>query len=148
MHLLRLLATGVVAVAAFTIPAAAEGKDFVDIAEIRVPDSDDAKATRNRIKLIRGLLRSAAKHADFGEAKNVQIHAKLTRFEVVEKDGILRVTCTLIGRLDGGPSARSHISFGGHPEKRKTLEKQVLRMVSDGIITRLAELAKQRATPD
>lgn len=148
MHLRHLLTVVAVAVATTATPAPAEAKSQVDIANVQLPDSDDAKANRRRVKVLRSLLRNAAKQADFGDSKEVRIHAKVTQFDVEEQGDVLRVTCTIVGRLEGGPSARSHISFGGHPKKRKQLEKQVLRMVSDGIMVRLAELAKKQARAD
>jgi outer membrane lipopolysaccharide assembly protein LptE/RlpB len=50
-----------------------------------------------------------------------------------------------VGRLVGGPSARSRISFGGNPSEREALEKQVLSMVANGVVTRLAEIARAQA---
>jgi hypothetical protein len=138
-------AAGLLAVAALTgtFPVAAAPK--VDIQEVVFTQKDDDKAAQKRLKKIRRLLRDAAKRADFGDAKVVRLSVTVARFEVEQKDDVLRVTCTLVGRLKGGPSARSHVSFGGRPDKRKKLEEQVLSTVTDGVMTRLAQLARERA---
>jgi hypothetical protein len=57
----------------------------------------------------------------------------------------VRLSCTVLGRLEGGPSARSRISFGASPKDRAALEKQVLRMVANGVVARLAEIARTRS---
>jgi hypothetical protein len=49
----------------------------------------------------------------------------------------------VVGRIEGGPSARSRIRLGGRPSERKKLEKDALKVVATGIVTRLAELARQ-----
>jgi hypothetical protein len=54
------------------------------------------------------------------------------------------VTCSLVGRLKGGGTARSKIAFGGKPSNRSKLERQVLASVTDGVIIRLSELARAK----
>jgi hypothetical protein len=95
--------------------------------------------------MLRGLLTQAAKKADFGDAKSVKLSARVIDFTSVKKGDILQVSCTIVGRVAGGQSARSRISFGGSPKEREQLEKQVLSMVSNGLVTRLAEIARTQA---
>jgi hypothetical protein len=90
------------------------------------------------------LLHRSAKPLSFGHGQRVEVSVRLTELTIEQEDDVIRVTCTLIGRLKGGGSARSHISFGGKPNKRKELEHQVLAMVSDGVMSRLAEMARVR----
>ncbi|MEZ4315694.1 MAG: hypothetical protein R3F14_47365, partial [Polyangiaceae bacterium] len=59
-----------------------------------------------------------------------------------------RVTCTIVGRIPGGPSAKSRISFGGSPAEKAKLEKQVLTMVAKAVVTRLAEIVRSRAAKE
>ncbi len=119
---------------------AAMASATVDITELSLPGEADAKLE----KQLRTLLHKAARPLDFGRGKRVEITVKLVELTVEESDDVLRVTCTLVGRLKGGGSARSHISFGGKPKRRKELQRQVLAMVSDGVMSRLAELARTR----
>ena len=123
-------------------PALARSKTKVEWSTIRVPEAKGSDKTQ---KMLRGFLTQAAKKADFGSAKNVKLAARVVEFTSVKKGDILQVSCTIVGRLVGGPSARSRISFGGNPAERDQLEKQVLSMVANGLVTRLAEIAKVRA---
>lgn len=123
-------------------PAFARSKTKVEWSAIRVPES---KGSERTTKMLRGFLTQAAKKADFGSAKNVKLTARVVEFTSVKKGDILQVSCTIVGRLVGGASARSRISFGGNPAEREQLEKQVLSMVANGLVTRLAEIAKVRA---
>jgi hypothetical protein len=124
-------------------PALARSKTKVEWQAIRVPEREGSDRTQ---KILRGFLTQAAKKADFGPAKSVKLSARVVEFTSVKKGDILQVSCTIVGRLVGGPSARSRISFGGSPAERDQLEKQVLSMVANGLVTRLAEIAKVRAT--
>lgn len=123
------------------LPAgAAHATARVDITELTLPGEADAKLE----KTLRTLLHKAARPLNFGSGKRVEVSVKLTELTIEESGDLIRVTCTLVGRLKGGGSARSHISFGGKPKRRKELQRQVLAMVSDGVMSRLAEMARVR----
>jgi hypothetical protein len=123
-------------------PALARSKTKIEWSAVRVPEG---KGSERTAKMLRGFLTQAAKKADFGSAKSVKLTARVVEFTAVKKGDILQVSCSIVGRLVGGPSARSRISFGGNPAEREQLEKQVLSMVANGLVTRLAEIAKTRA---
>ncbi|MEZ4225132.1 MAG: hypothetical protein R3B13_29540 [Polyangiaceae bacterium] len=59
-------------------------------------------------------------------------------------DDVMRVSCTAVGRLPGGRSAKSHLTFGGDPRKKNELITRVLEIVARGVVTRLAELERVR----
>jgi hypothetical protein len=122
--------------------ALARSKTKIEWSAVRVPEGRGSERTA---KMLRGFLTQAAKKADFGSAKSVKLTARVVEFTAVKKGDILQVSCSIVGRLVGGPSARSRISFGGNPAEREELEKQVLSMVANGLVTRLAEIAKTRA---
>lgn len=96
------------------------------------------------VKALRPLLQKASKKADFGR-QQVTLSARVVEFRSEAQGDVHRVTCTIVGRLEGGASAKSKISFGGHPGERDKLEKQVLGMVATGVVTRLATLAREQA---
>jgi hypothetical protein len=123
-------------------PALARSKTKIEWSAVRVPEG---KGSERTAKMLRGFLTQAAKKADFGSAKSVKLTARVVEFTAVKKGDILQVSCSIVGRLVGGQSARSRISFGGNPAEREELEKQVLSMVANGLVTRLAEIAKTRA---
>jgi hypothetical protein len=137
--LAALLALGV------TTPARAKGKGKLEIASVDWPTPGPSMKLREKqIKTsIRRLAVQAAKHLDFGDEKAV---ATLIVKELVtsEADGVLKVSCSLVGRLRGGGTARSKIAFGGKPDTRKKIERQVLASVTDGVMVRLAELARAK----
>lgn len=95
------------------------------------------------VKVLRPLLQKAAKKADFGR-KQVTLSARVVEFRSEAQGDVHRVSCTIVGRLEGGASAKSKISFGGHPGQRDKLEKQVLGMVASGVVARLATLAREQ----
>jgi hypothetical protein len=125
-------------------PAAAYAKPEVKIVDVQLPEGEDAKKT----KMVRRLLASAARRAQFGDAKSVRITARVTELELVEQGDVLKVRCTMVGRLEGASRARSRIEFGGRPSERKELERKVIGMVADGLMTRLAQMARDRAAKE
>jgi hypothetical protein len=42
----------------------------------------------------------------------------------------------------GGAGARSRISYGGSPDRRDELEKEVLTQVANGLVGRLAQIVR------
>ncbi|MCC6557619.1 MAG: hypothetical protein IT372_32095 [Polyangiaceae bacterium] len=101
------------------------------------------------VRMLKGLLSSAARKADFGKkTKSVALTARIVAFSSVTQGDVHRVSCTLVGRVVGGPTARSRISFGGRPEERAALEKQVLTMVANGMVGRLAEIVRRRTAQE
>ncbi len=62
-----------------------------------------------------------------------------------EHGDVLHITCTVMGRVVGGAGARSRISYGGSPEKREELEKEVLTQVANGLVARLAQIVRTQA---
>lgn len=141
MRWLCAAALAVSAASAFPSTSLAKTSTKVEWASIRVPTS---KTSEKTTRMLRGLLTHAAKKADFGDAKSVKLSARVVELTSVKKGDILQVSCTMVGRLVGGPSARSRISFGGNPSERAELEKQVLSMVANGLVTRLAEIARSQ----
>ncbi|MFO0592740.1 MAG: hypothetical protein U0441_34675 [Polyangiaceae bacterium] len=129
-----------------SVPSVAHaGKTSVTWAKIDVPDRDDAAAFQ---KTLKKLLDQAAKKANFGGAKSLSFTVKVTEMTSETKGDVHRVTCAIVGRIPGGPSAKSRISFGGSPADKAKLEKQVLGMVAHAVVTRLAEMSRARAAKE
>jgi hypothetical protein len=49
-----------------------------------------------------------------------------------------------VGKLPKGKVARSDIQYGGDPRSPRKVVRQVLEIVARGVITRLAELERNR----
>jgi hypothetical protein len=126
-------------------PAVAKGKGKLEIASIDWPTPGASMKLREKqIKTtIRRLAVQSAKHLDFGADKAVATLV-VKELSASEADGVLKVSCSLVGKLKGGGTARSKIAFGGKPSDRKKIERQVLSSVTDGVMVRLAELARAK----
>lgn len=125
--------------------ARADGHTQVTWTRIEVPDDAGQTALEKSLKK---LLDQAAKKANFGKVKSVSFSVKVTELVSETKGDVHRVTCTIVGRIPGGPSAKSRISFGGSPGDKAKLEKQVLTMVTKAMVTRLAEIVRARAAKE
>lgn len=137
----------------------------------RAEPADDAEAKaatgRPRIKLdrldfpaslanpkeyeshLRVTLKREARRAEWGASTGSKISYRffVQQLDLREEGGVLHVTCTAVGRLPKGKSAKSHIVFGGDARERKKVIEHVLDIVARGVVTRLAELERARRTP-
>ena len=121
-------------------PAAyARGKSKVEWVRVDVPEREDGARVQ---KLLKQALAQAAKKANFGKGHTVSLTARVVELNVEERGDVLRMTCTVMGRVVGGAGARSRISYGGSPEKREALEKEVLTQVANGLVARLAQIVR------
>lgn len=126
-------------VASLAVPSIAAAKPVVTWVKIEAPEGP----SQARIKRIfKGALTAAAKRASFGNGKQVSLEARITELTFEERGDVLHVACTVRGRVKGGPGARSKIAFGGDKKDRAALEKQVLTMVANGLVSRLAQIAR------
>jgi hypothetical protein len=137
-----ILALSLAAPAAAPAPAMAAGKTKIQWVKVDVPERDDAARLQ---KLLRKALGQATKKADFGKAKAVALTARVVEMTAEEHGDVLRITCTVMGRIVGGPGARSRISYGGSPDQRQELEQEVLTQVARGLVGRLAQIVRAGA---
>ena len=125
-----------------TVPSEAKGKPAVEWKSVSVPDGKDSDRVA---RTLRGLLVRASRKADFGNrGGKVVVSARVVQLDWEDRGDVVRLSCTIVGRVEGGASARSRISFGAARKDRAQLEKQVLTMVANGVVTRLAEIARTR----
>jgi hypothetical protein len=139
-----LLAAAIAAAALFGSRDAL-ARPTVAFTRVEVRAGDDAPRLGHDL---RAFLTQATRHANFGpggKKTKIDVTARLLEFSEEERDGVLRIRCAMSGRIVGGRGARSKISFGGSPRDRAKLEKQVLKMVADGLVARLAQIARTDA---
>jgi hypothetical protein len=138
IHWGALIAVGLATLGA---PAAAlaGGKSKVEWVRVDVPEREDSARIQ---KLLKQALGKAAKKANFGAAKTVSLSARVMEMTTEEHGDVVRITCTVMGRVIGGAGARSRISYGGSPDKRDELEKEVLTQVANGLVGRLAQIVR------
>jgi hypothetical protein len=91
-------------------------------------------------------LRQAAHRADWGAGRGASIEFRVVveELSVSEVGGVLKVSCTALGRLPKGKSARSRLDFGGDPRRGQKVIRHVLEIVARGVVTRLAALERER----
>lgn len=131
-------ALALTAVCAAPLPALAKPK--IEWSKIQVPEGDNAARTT---KVLKQALEQAARKANFGKkAKSVSLSARIVEMRSEVHGDVLQVSCTMMGRVAGGATAKSKISYGGSVSTRDELEKQVLTMVANGLVARLAQIAR------
>ncbi|MCC6526213.1 MAG: hypothetical protein IT373_26440 [Polyangiaceae bacterium] len=139
MHPVRLAVFLLALLAGALAPRVAAAESRVLWSSVEVRAGDDAQRVGERL---RTALRRASRHAKWGKGRHLVLSARVTHFDWERGDGVLRLSCTVVARIGGGQGARSRIRMGGRPEERAKLEKQVLGIVANGLVTRLSELAR------
>jgi len=124
-------------------PPAEASSAKVTWVRVDVPDGQDDGGHLQ--KVLKQALNRAVRKVSFGKAKHVALTARVIEISAEEHEDVLRITCTVMGRVVGGAGARSRISFGGSPEKREELEKEVLTQVANGLVARLAQIVRTQA---
>jgi hypothetical protein len=144
--LLGLCAEASLAVAApRTTPVVApRGRPQIHVNRLSLPS--ELPRARHWSKELRKLIVREGRRAQWGagRASTISLRFDVSELSIVEEDGVLRVSCRAIGRLPSGRSAKSQLSFGGEPGKRDAAVERVLRIVVHGVVTRLAELERER----
>ncbi len=74
----------------------------------------------------------------------VALVAKITRFDWTSREDVVHLDVAAIGRVTGGPTVKTKIRVSGRPSDRAKLEQDVLRIVAEGLVTRLAEIIRRR----
>jgi hypothetical protein len=97
-------------------------------------------------KYLRQVLAREARRADWGAGRKsrIQYRFRIDMLDVADEESVIRIRCTATGWLPKGKTAKSKLSFGGSPKERAELIRRVLAIVARGVVTRLAELERQR----
>jgi len=123
--------------------AEAEKGTKVEWTEVELP-ADPRKASRERV--LRSVLTRESRHVTWGRhAQPLELTVKVTEFTVEKRTDVVRVSCTALGKMKNGPTVKTHFSFGGDPRKQEALESHVLTLIAQGVVTRLAAIARERA---
>jgi hypothetical protein len=108
--------------------------------QVEVRQGDDAHRVAANLK---SLLKKASDRVKWGKGDKLELTARVTEFAWEKNDDVLRVSVTVVATISGGKSARSHIRIGGHVNKRRDIENEALKIVADGLVTRLSDIARQ-----
>jgi hypothetical protein len=90
----------------------------------------------------RKLLKKKSRRAKWGKGASLELSAKVVTLDWEESEEVLRIRIVVVAKIAGGKTARSKIRIGGRPNERRKLEKQALKIVSDGLVVRLATIAR------
>lgn len=120
------------------------GRPRVVLDRLTLPDDLGGAAAIERH--LRKTLKRETRRADWGAGRGSTItyRFELEELTVTEQGGVVRVSCTALGKLPKGKVARSHLTFSGAPSRRKEIVERVLEIVARGVIGRLAELERIR----
>ena len=97
-------------------------------------------------RYLRRTLAHEARKLDWGAGQGAHVEYRfvVASLTVLEKSNVVTVSCTARGYLPGGRRARSRLTFGGDPKARASVIRKVLEIVARGVLTRLAELERNR----
>lgn len=95
--------------------------------------------------VVKKILEKEGRRADWGRRRDTPIEAEVEIRELshVREGEVVRVTCTAVGKIPGLGAAKSRFSYSGKPEEQRKLEHHVLELVARGIVTRLADMARE-----
>lgn len=97
-------------------------------------------------KVLHKVLKHEARRVEWGAGRDSRITYRfyLEQLELSVDRGVLKVHCTAFGRLPKGKTARSKLVFGGDPRDPRKVVDHVLTIVARGVLSRLAELERDR----
>lgn len=97
-------------------------------------------------KVLSKVLAHEARRVEWGAGQGNRITYRfyLEQLEVSVERGVLKVRCTAFGRLPKGKTARSKLEFGGDAREPRKVIDHVLTIVARGVLSRLAELERDR----
>ena len=101
-------------------------------------------------KRVSQVLTKVLKHEQYrvlwgaGRGSRITYRFSLEQLDVSVERGVLKVRCTAVGRLPNGRPARSKLEYGGDAQKAHEVIDHVLTIVARGVLSRLAELERDR----
>jgi hypothetical protein len=99
-------------------------------------------------RVLEKVLKREARRVEWGAGRQSRITYRfyLEQLDLSVERGVLKVRCTAFGRLPKGKTARSKLEFGGDPQQARKVIDHVLEIVARGVLSRLAELERDRRT--
>lgn len=99
-------------------------------------------------KVLTKVLKHEQRRVEWGAGRHNRITYRfyLEQLDVTVERGVLKVRCTALGQLPKGKTARSKLEFGGDARTPRQVIDHVLTIVARGVLTRLADLERDRRT--
>ena len=97
-------------------------------------------------KVLEKALKREAHRFEWGAGRGSRIEYRFTleQLDLSVERGVIKVRCTALGRLPKGKTARSRLEFGGDANKAHQVIDHVLLIVARGVLSRLADLERNR----
>ncbi len=121
-----------------------EGRPEVHLDRLDFPNHvADSRTLRLHLERV---LKREVRRVEWGAGRDNRIEYRfsVTKLDLAVDGDVLEVSCTALGALPGGRTAKSQLTFGGAASERQRVVKQVLEIVARGVITRLAQLERRR----
>jgi hypothetical protein len=121
-----------------------EGRPHVVLDRLEVPDTIPERKRVSQV--LTKVLQREQYRVEWGAGRGSRITYRfyLEQLDVSVERGVLKVRCTALGRLPKGKTARSKLEFGGDPQAPRQVIDHVLAIVARGVLTRLADLERDR----
>lgn len=123
-----------------------EGRPHIVLDQLVVPNT--VPEQKRVIKLLNKVLKHEQHRVEWGAGRGSRIAYRfyLEQLDLSVERGVLKVRCTAVGRLPKGAPARSKLEYGGDATKSREVIDHVLTIVARGVLSRLAELERNRRT--
>lgn len=121
-----------------------EGRPDVHLDRLDFPQEvQGSRALRTHLERV---LRKEVRRVEWGAGRDNRIEYRfsVTKLDLAVNGDVVQVSCTALGALPGGRTAKSQLTFGGAAREQQRVVKQVLEIVARGVITRLAQLERRR----
>jgi hypothetical protein len=120
------------------------GRPHIELDRLVVPPSFPEHQRIARV--LEKVLKHEARRVQWGAGQGNRITYRfyLEQLDVSVERGVLKVRCTAFGRLPKGKTARSKLEFGGDAREPRKVIDHVLSIVARGVLSRLAELERER----
>jgi hypothetical protein len=121
-----------------------EGRPQVVLDLLEVPH--DVPEYQRVTKVLTKILKHEHHRVEWGAGRHSRITYRfyLEQLDLSVERGVLKVRCTALGRLPKGKTARSKLEFGGDAKAPRQVIDHVLAIVARGVLTRLADLERDR----
>ncbi len=121
-----------------------EGRPHIVLDQLVVPSN---LPQHQRVsKVLEKALKHEAYRVQWGAGRGSRITYRfyLEQLDLSVERGVLKVRCTALGRLPKGKTARSKLEFGGDPKDPQKVVDHVLGIVARGVLSRLADMERDR----
>jgi hypothetical protein len=123
-----------------------EGRPHIVLDQLVVPSTIPEQ--KRVAKVLDKVLKHEQHRVEWGAGRGSRIVYRfyLEQLDLSVEHGVLKVRCTALGKLPKGKPARSKLEYGGDAQKPHEVIDHVLTIVARGVLSRLADLERDRRT--